>query len=174
MCHVSCVTCLVTQSRTSLLIDWISVGGIGGRDISLEKSCIRETLNLLMCADTSTDTIFCIYFCRCQVSGVTCCMSPVTCHMSLTPTSTARDPPPANSPSMHSRMFLLPWPRPLNTESQRPTNHFWAKIANRGTNVLSLLCPKESFCNLLIWLLTFVHWSKRKSKNISQESQKAA
>ena len=35
---------------------------------------------------------------------VTCRMSPVTCQMSLTPTATARDPPPANSPTMHNRM----------------------------------------------------------------------
>ena len=35
-----------------------------------------------------------------QVSGV-------TCHMSLRPTATATDPPPANSPTMHSRMLLL-------------------------------------------------------------------
>ena len=44
---------------------------------------------------------------RCHVLCVTCCMSPVTCHMSLTQTATATDPPPANSPSMHSRMLLL-------------------------------------------------------------------
>ena len=28
-------------------------------------------------------------------------MSHVTCHLSLTPTATARDPPPANSPIMN-------------------------------------------------------------------------
>ena len=44
---------------------------------------------------------------RCQVSGVRFCMSPLTCHMSVTPTATATDPTPAKSPSMHSRMFLL-------------------------------------------------------------------
>ena len=32
-------------------------------------------------------------------------MSRVTCHMSLTPTATAIHPPPANSPTMHSRLF---------------------------------------------------------------------
>ena len=50
----------------------------------------------------------------CQVSGDTCHMShvafyllPVTCHMSLKPTatSTATDPPPANSPTMKIRTF---------------------------------------------------------------------
>ena len=33
-----------------------------------------------------------------KMSGVTCCVSPVTCHMSLKPTATATDPPRANSP----------------------------------------------------------------------------
>ena len=49
---------------------------------------------------------------RCPVSGVmfslsrvTCHATLVTCHISLTPT--AKDPPPANSPSMYSRMLLL-------------------------------------------------------------------
>ena len=49
---------------------------------------------------------------KCHVLGVrsdlSCVMfhvSPVTCHISLTATVT--DPPPANSPTMHSRMLLL-------------------------------------------------------------------
>ena len=42
----------------------------------------------------------------CQVTGVRCQVSPVTCHKSLTPTATAMDPPPANSPTMHSRILL--------------------------------------------------------------------
>ena len=38
---------------------------------------------------------------------VTCHMYCVTCHMSLTSTApTAKDPPPANSPTMHSRLVL--------------------------------------------------------------------
>ena len=40
----------------------------------------------------------------CHVSCVASHMSHGTCHMSLTPTATAMDPPPANSPTMHSRM----------------------------------------------------------------------
>ena len=35
---------------------------------------------------------------------VTCHRSPVTCHLSLTPTATATDPPPTNSPIMHLKM----------------------------------------------------------------------
>ena len=48
----------------------------------------------------------------CHVSGVMChdvsyvtwLVSPVTCHLSLTLTATATDPPPANSPSMYSKL----------------------------------------------------------------------
>ena len=36
----------------------------------------------------------------CQMSRVTCRVSPVTCQLSLTPTATATDPPPGNSPIM--------------------------------------------------------------------------
>ena len=38
------------------------------------------------------------------MSGVRFQVSCVTCHMSLTQTATATDPPPANSPTMHIRM----------------------------------------------------------------------
>ena len=38
------------------------------------------------------------------MSCFTCCMSPVTCHMSLTLTATDTDPLPANSLTMHSWM----------------------------------------------------------------------
>ena len=44
---------------------------------------------------------------RCEVSGARCQVSHVKCHMSLTPTATATDPPPANSPTRHIRMLLL-------------------------------------------------------------------
>ena len=43
--------------------------------------------------------------CHVSCSCVTCCVSPVTCHLSLMRTSTATDPPPANSPTMHSTLF---------------------------------------------------------------------
>ena len=38
-----------------------------------------------------------------QVSHVMCHMLHVTCHMSIAATATATDPPPANSPTLHSR-----------------------------------------------------------------------
>ena len=76
-----------------------------------KKSCIRETLNLSTCADSSTinffKTKYIKYKVRGQVSGVRCQVSRVTCHMSLTPTDRATDPPPANSPTMHSREILV-------------------------------------------------------------------
>ena len=82
--------------------------------ISKEKSCIREILNLSTCVNSSTATntdrkgrrkrrrkMSCV---RCHVSGVTRHVSPLTCHLWITPTATATDPPNANSPIMHSRL----------------------------------------------------------------------
>ena len=39
-----------------------------------------------------------------HMSHVACHLSPVICHLSLAPTATATDPPPANSPIIHSRL----------------------------------------------------------------------
>ena len=84
-----------------------------------KKCSIREALNLLMCADKSTDTktdrkgkeknIDIYVMCqmsgvRCHLSLVTCCVLPVTCHLPLMPTATATIPPTANSPTIHSRL----------------------------------------------------------------------
>ena len=41
---------------------------------------------------------------KCQVSGVTCLMLYITCHMSHVMSAIATDPPPAYSPTMHSKM----------------------------------------------------------------------
>ena len=62
-----------------------------------------------MCADIFTDkkNIYIILtknsHVTCQVSGFMYHMSPVTYHLSLIPNAT--DPHPANSPTMHSRLF---------------------------------------------------------------------
>ena len=40
----------------------------------------------------------------CHVSYITFHVSCVACHLSITPTASATDPPPANSPNMHSRL----------------------------------------------------------------------
>ena len=52
------------------------------------------------------------------MSPVICCMSPVTCHLSLTPTVTAIDPPLANSPTMHSRL-VCKYPKTQKIISKR-------------------------------------------------------
>ena len=39
-----------------------------------------------------------------QKSQIHVCSTHVACHMSLTPTATATDPPPANSPIIHGRL----------------------------------------------------------------------
>ena len=36
-------------------------------------------------------------------------------------------------------------------------DHFWATIASSESHILSLLFPKESFCNWSIWCSTFVN-----------------
>ena len=54
-----------------------------------------EALNLLTCVDRSPNT----------KENIRCCVSPVTCCMSVTPTAT--DPPLITSFSMQSRMILL-------------------------------------------------------------------
>ena len=41
---------------------------------------------------------------RCPLSWILCHVSCVTCRMSLSSTATAMDPPPAHSPTVHSRM----------------------------------------------------------------------
>ena len=73
-----------------------------------EKFRIRETLNISMCAYSSTDTktdrknIKRKKKVMCHMSRVMCHLSRVTCHLSLTPMATA--PPTANSPIRHIRL----------------------------------------------------------------------
>ena len=72
------------------------------------------TLNLKMCADSSTNTkkiqkefktILFLFICvMCRLSPVICHLSPVTCQLSTRQTATVTDPPPANSPTMYSRL----------------------------------------------------------------------
>ena len=54
---------------------------------------------------------------RCHVSHVMCHMSRVTYYLSITPTATATDPPPANSTIMHSSLFTKS-PKPKNPSRQ--------------------------------------------------------
>ena len=93
---------------------WKLEGWTGLQGVSSNLN-IRETLNLLSCADRSQyqykKYIFIylrfIWQVRCHMSLVTCHMSLVTCHMSLTPSATATNPPPTNSPNMLRRIRLL-------------------------------------------------------------------
>ena len=63
-----------------------------------KKSLIQETLNLLTCADSSTDT-------KTERNGQKgYCMLCVIFLLSLTPTATSTDPHPGNSPIKHSRL----------------------------------------------------------------------
>ena len=75
---------------------------------------IHEALNLLMFADSSSNTKMDRIglkgrrrkksFVLCHVSRVMCHLLRVTCHLSLMATSTSKNPLPANSPVMHSRL----------------------------------------------------------------------
>ena len=54
----------------------------------------------------------------CHVSFVACHVSRVTYHVSLTPTATATDPPPANSPIMHTKL-LCKDPKPQKMSKRK-------------------------------------------------------
>ena len=54
---------------------------------------------------------------RRKKSCVTCRVSRVTCHLSLTPTATAIDPPPTNSPIMQSQLV------PRDTKPKQISKH---------------------------------------------------
>ena len=72
----------------------------------LKRFRIQEALNLSMCADSSSDTIKImtdVSCMTCHMSHVMCRVSCVTCPMSLTATATPMDPPPTNSPTVHSK-----------------------------------------------------------------------
>ena len=60
-----------------------------------------------------------------------CCVSPVTCHMSITPSATATEPFPANSPTMRCRLFC----KERNVCLEEPAY----PILERGSTVLLLL-----------------------------------
>ena len=74
-------------------------------------------MNLSTCVDSSTNTITDrnrqngtnnFWQKKFHGSGVRCHVSSVSCHLSLTVTATATDPPPANSPTMQSRLVCKP------------------------------------------------------------------
>ena len=82
------------------------------------KNLIQETMNIWICADSSNDPI--ILFSKIKSPAS------VTYHMSLTPTATALDPPPAYSPTMHIRVVL-----------KRPKSQAHMHIADSRLNQLS-------------------------------------
>ena len=54
----------------------------------------------------------------CHMFRATCCMSPVTYNLSLMPTATATFHPPANSPTMHSRLVCKDQKKTKNAKNQ--------------------------------------------------------
>ena len=78
-----------------------------------QKSRTWATLNLSMCADKSRR--------RKKEEKKKNQVSPVTCDLSLAPTSSVKDPHPANYPTIHSRLVLH---RPKNIDIfQNEKNH---------------------------------------------------
>ena len=73
----------------------------------------------------------------CHMSWEACRLSPVTCHMSYGPTDSARDPPPANSPTMYSRMVCKDLK--IYFFCGVILDLFWARIENSKTSFLSSL-----------------------------------
>ena len=91
----------------------------------------------------------------CHVSCVIISVSPFTSHMSLWPTATAKDPPPTNSPTLHSRMVCKDqW---ISLVLGHILKHFLVKTPNSETDVLSLLLCKKLSCCLLFWPRTLVN-----------------
>ena len=77
-----------------------------------------------------------------HMSHVTCRMLRVTCHLSLTPTATATDPSPANSPIMHSRLVC----QPNFSPSSKAQSHWNNKKTNtsRGMPILPIRSSTRS------------------------------
>ena len=76
---------------------------------------------------------------HCHVSHVTC-----QCHLSLTPTATVTDPPPANSPTMPSMLICKdPKTQKINLNTK---NHGNCKNKNmsRGMPILAILSSTRS------------------------------
>ena len=74
----------------------------------------------------------------CHISCVKCCvsyvmyhLSPVTCHLSLTTKTKAIDPPPANSPTMHSRLVC-------KEKKERKNKTLWKEKEKKRKNVFKL------------------------------------
>ena len=114
------------------------------------KSRTQETLNISMCADSSTVTKTDINretwkrkrknmsSVMCQVSHVTCHVSRVACHLSLTPTAKATDPCPASSPTVHSRLVCTD---PTKWKFQNALNHWDSK---RYASISDMLFDQKS------------------------------
>ena len=68
------------------------------------KSCIQETLNLLTCGDSSSDTK--INRKGQEGGNKKKKVSRVTCHLSLKRTATPTDPHPVASSTLHSRLVF--------------------------------------------------------------------
>ena len=102
-----------------------------------------------------------------QVSGVRChlsCVAP-TCHMSLTPTAIAADPPPANIPIMRTMMLMLLLTLTIRKYIGFACN-FWPKFQILRHISVHIFSPRIFFCRWSICLMTFVNKSNETLKKL--------
>ena len=92
----------------------------------IPHTCLQIVAPILKQTETNRkkEDVFLFCFCKscvnCHMSGATfvCCVSRVTYCLSLTPTATATNPPPDNSPDMHSRLVCKDKPQTVeNTQN---------------------------------------------------------
>ena len=77
---------------------------------------------------------------------ITCHVLRVKCHLSLTPTVTAPDPPPANSPTMHSMLVRKDPKTQKNFKTQK--SHKMAKKTHKKTGGMPILAIRSSTISL--------------------------
>ena len=93
-----------------------------------------------------------------------CCVSPLPCHMLLTSTARATDPPPANPPLWTAGCCCWSWPRPINNETCRFKTICEQKSQLHRPMSFHIFSLRIFFLNWTICLLTFVDGSIRPFK----------
>ena len=107
----------------------------------------------------------------CQVLGVTChvlfvrCqVLHVTCHQ-LTPTAKAIDPPPANSPIMHSRLLCKDPKAPKKSECKKILQTAKIQKKYRGMPIYSdILFDQKSTVH---WEARFLQWRRQTHRHMT-------
>ena len=126
--------------------------------VIIKKYRIWKTLNLLTGAESSTKKIN-IYMCR--VLHVAYRLSPVTCHLSLTPTATATYLASANSPTMHSRLVRKDPRTQTNFKTRKIIKKAKQHKTSRGMPILAI-CTSTRYLQSTIKRV-FQTWTDRQT-----------